>query len=99
MTIGAQRLAIHPGLGDGIDGLVTIKAKQFRNNGCRSNLDQDNMIEADSIERIEKRERPLNLVGFDHCLEHIANGEGLALPAKMISDSEDSAKVIRRMTP
>jgi hypothetical protein len=99
VTIGAQRLAIYPGLGDGINSLIAVESKQFRDNGCRSNLDKDDMIEADSVEGVEESKRALNLMGFDHCFEHITNGEGLALPAEMIGDSENSAKVIRRMTP
>jgi hypothetical protein len=57
------------------------------------------MIEADFVEGVEKSERTLNLMSFDHCFENIANGERLALPAEMIGDSKNSAKVVRRMTP
>jgi hypothetical protein len=99
MTIGAQRLAIHPCLGDGVDGLVAIKTQQFRYNGSRSNFDEDDMIEADFVKGVEKSEGTLNLMGFDHCFENIVNSEGLALPAEMIGDGENSAKVVRRMTP
>jgi hypothetical protein len=57
------------------------------------------MIEADFVEGVEKSERTLNLMSFDHCFENIANGERLALSAEMIGDSKNSAKVVRRMTP
>jgi hypothetical protein len=44
MSVCPQGLPIDPGMGNGVDGLVTVKAKEFGDDSCRCNLDEDDVI-------------------------------------------------------
>ena len=57
------------------------------------------MIKADPVVGIQQRELALYLMGLDHPLENIANGQGLPLTCQVIGHSKDCAEVVRRVTP
>lgn len=99
MTVGAQRLPINPSLGYSINGLVAVQAKEFGYYCSRSNLDENYVVEADSIERVEEGKTALNFMGLDHCLEDVTNGQRLSLTCQMIGNSQNGPKVVRWMTP
>lgn len=103
-----QALAVNPGLGDGIGSLLLIEAEHLAHHGGAGNLDQDNVVEADLVEGVEEGQAALNLVGLDHGLENVADGEGLAAsdvaaglvgPGDPVSHSEDGAQVVRGVSP
>lgn len=99
MTVGAQRLAISPCLGDGVDCLVTVETQELGNNSGTGDLDEDNVVETDTIEGVEEGEASLDLVSLDHARENIMDGELLTLTGEMISDGEDGTQVVGWMAP
>ena len=99
MTVGTQRLAISPRLGNGIDDLISIKTQQLGNDSCTSDLDENNMIKTDTIEGVEKGKASLDLMSLDHAREDIMDGELLALTGEVIRDGEDGSQVVGRVTP
>ena len=99
MTVGTQRLAISPGLGDGVDGLVTVETQELGDNGGTGDLDEDDVIETDAVEGVEEGEASLDLVSLDHARENVMDGEFLALTGEVISHGEDGTQVIGWVTP
>jgi hypothetical protein len=47
--------------------------------GGRGDLDQDDVVESDAVERVEQREATLNLVRCDHALEDVLDRDVFAL--------------------
>lgn len=99
MAVGTQGLPIHKCLGHSVDGLVTVKTQHFRHYCCGSNFDQNDVIKANSVERVEECEAALDLMGLDHSLEDVADFEWLPLTRKVIGDSQNGSKIVRRMAP
>lgn len=62
-------------------------------------LDKNDVVQTNAVEGVEKGQAALNFVGFDHRLEHVADGERLALSRKVVGDCKDSTKVVRRVAP
>jgi hypothetical protein len=54
MTIGSKRVAIDEDEGDRVDGLIFGQTEKLARNGRRRELDQDDVIQTDSVERIEE---------------------------------------------
>jgi hypothetical protein len=52
MAVSAQRLTVDPGLRDGVNSLITIEAEELGNDSSGGDLDQNNVIKTDAIERI-----------------------------------------------
>jgi hypothetical protein len=99
MAVGTKRLSVDPCLRDSIYSLVAVKAKKLRNDGCGSNFDENDVVETNAVEGIQEGKPPLNFMGFDHSLKDIMDSKRLALASKVVRDSQDSAKVVRWMTP
>ena len=108
VSVSSQRLAINPSLGNGIGNLLLIETKHLGDDGGRGNLDQDNVVKTDLVVRVEESQATLDLVGLDHTLKDILDGEDLAASevttslvcsVDPVSDSEDSTQVVRGMTP
>ena len=59
-----------------------------------SNLDEDDVVETDTVERVQEGEAALDLVRLDHGLENIAHQDRLALTGEMIGDGEDGTEVV-----
>ena len=66
VAIGAQRAAVEPGVGDGVDDLLARAAEQLRGDGGGGDADEQDVIEADAVEAVFQREDALDFVGFDH---------------------------------
>ncbi len=73
MAVGAQALAVDPGLRHRIDDLVVSQSHQLGNHGGGGHLDQHHVIEAHAVEAVFQREHALDLVGLDHRREDIAH--------------------------
>ena len=73
--------------------------QELRYDGCARDLDQYDVVKADTVERVQESELALDLVGLDHGLEHVADRQGLALTGEMISDGENGTEVVRRVSP
>lgn len=63
------------------------------------NLDEDDMIQPDTIVRVEQGETSLDLVRLDHCFQHVFDSYVLALAAEMVRNGEDGTQIIGRVTP
>ncbi len=104
VAIGAQRAAVDPGVGDGIDDLVA-RATQHRGDHCgRGDSHENHVIQPDAIEAVLQREHALDLVRLDHRGEHVAHGERRlafhhALARQVIRDGEDAAEIVGRVPP
>lgn len=108
VTVGAQALAVHPGLGDGIGGLLLGEAEHLGDDGGGGDLDQDDVVETDLVEGVLERENTLNLMGLDHGLEDVLDGEDLAAgdvssgavgAGDPVGHGEDTTQVVGGMTP
>lgn len=99
MTVGTQRLAISPGLGDGVDGLVTVETQELGDNSGTGDLDEDDVIETDTVEGVEEGKTSLDFVSLDHTRKDVMDGELLTLTGEMIGDGEDGTQVVGWVTP
>jgi hypothetical protein len=108
VTVGSERLAINPSLGDGIGNLLLVEAEHLGDDGGRGDLDKDNVVKTDLVVGVEESQATLNLVGLNHGLENILDDKGLAASevtaglvgtVDPVSDSEDSTEVVRGVTP
>lgn len=103
VAVGSQALAIDPGLSDSVGDLLLAEAEHLGDDGGGGNLDQDDVVEADLVVRVEQSQAALDLVGLDHALEHVADGEDLAASqvaaglvgaVDPVSDGQDGAQVV-----
>ncbi len=99
MTVGAERLSVDPCLRYGVDGLIAVEAEHLGDDSRGRDFDEHDVIQANSVERVEERETSLDFVGHDHSLKEILHGESLSLTREMISNSQDGSKVIGRVPP
>jgi hypothetical protein len=58
------------------------------------NLDEDDMVETNAVERVEQSKTTLNFVRFDHAFEDVANGQRLSLASQVVRNGKNSAQVI-----
>lgn len=61
MSVCTKRLAIDPGLRNGVISLGLGQAKKTGDNSGTGNLDEDNMIKSDPVETVFQSETSLNL--------------------------------------
>jgi hypothetical protein len=61
MSVCTKRLAIDPGLRNGVISLRLGQAKKTGDNSGTGNLDEDNMIKSDPVETVFQSETSLNL--------------------------------------
>ena len=73
--------------------------QELGHDGSRCDLDEDNVVEADAIERVEQCETALDLMRFDHALEDILDRDGLALARQVVRDGEDGPEIVGWMAP
>lgn len=108
VTVGSQTLTINPGLGDGVGDLLLAETEHLGDDGGGGNLDQDNVVQANLVVRVEESQAALDLVGLDHALEDILDGEDLAASevttslvgaVHPVGDGEDGTEVVRGVTP
>lgn len=108
MTVGAERLAVNPGLGNSVGGLALGQAHELADDGGGSDLDENNMVEADLVVGVLESKNTLDLMGLDHSLEDIADLEHLTVGERTtstvgsrdpVSDGQDTTEVVGRVTP
>lgn len=99
VAVGTEGLSISPGLGDGIDSLLPVEAQELGHNGGGGDLDQDDVVETNAVVGVKKGESSLDLVGLDHGLKDVVDGEGLTLAGEVVGDSQDRTQVIRWVAP
>lgn len=108
MSVSSERLAINPSLGNGIGNLGIGEAEHLGDDGSGGNLDQDDVVKTDLVVGVEESQASLDLVGLDHTLKDVLNGEDLAASqvttslvgsVDPVGDSEDSTQVVRGVTP
>jgi hypothetical protein len=73
--------------------------QELGDDGGRGYLDEDDVVEADAIERVEQREATLDLMRFDHALEDVLDSDTLALACQVVRDGEDGTKIVGRVAP
>ena len=73
--------------------------QELGHDGGRGDLDEDDVVEADAVERVEQREAALDLVRFDHALEDVLDGHALTLACQVVRDGEDSSEIVGRVSP
>jgi len=54
VAVGTQRLAVDPGLGDGVGGLLLVQAEHLADDSSAGNLDEHNVVETDLVVRVEQ---------------------------------------------
>lgn len=99
VAVGSERLTINPRLRDGVDGLITVKTQELGDDGGGGDLNEDDVIETNSVEGVEQGKSTLDFVCLDHGLQDVTDSQRLALTSKVISDSENGSEVVRGMTP
>jgi hypothetical protein len=99
MTVSTQALSINPRLRNCVDGLFAVKSQQFRNDCCRCDFDENDVIETSTVEGIKEGETALDLVGFDHGGEYVVDRKRGTLASEVVGDGEDSTEIVRRVAP
>ena len=104
VAIGAQALAIDPRERERVDGLLAREAEQLADDGGGGDLDQHDVIEADLVEGVFKRDAALNLVGLDHGRQHVAHGQrrlacGDRGAREPVGVGQNAAEIVGRMAP
>lgn len=105
VSVGSQRLSVDKGLRDGVGGLLSREAEHAGDNGGGGDLDEHNVVETNSVERVLDGEATLDLVGLDHGLKDVLDLEDLALKAGLggsslpVGNGEDTSQVIGGMSP
>ena len=104
VTEGTEGLSVDEDLRDDIDGLRVGEAEEFGDDGSRGELDEDDVVKSDAVERVLESHASLDLVSHDHAVEDVLDGEGgLAVgdvgAGDPVRNSEDSSKVIGGVSP
>lgn len=108
MAVGSEGLAVNPGLGDSVGGLLLGQAEHLGDNGGRGDLHEHNVVETDLVEGVEEGEAALDLVCLDHSLKDLLDGDDLAVSevtagavgaGDPVGDGENGAQVVGWMTP
>lgn len=99
MAVSPEGLSINPRLRDGVNGLVAVEAEELRDDSGGSNLDKNDVVETDTVERVQEGKAALNFVSLDHGFENVADTQRLALASKVVSDGQDGTKVVGWVTP
>jgi len=108
VSVCSHALTINPCLRDSITSLTLGQAKHLTDNSSRGNLDQNNVIETDLVERVLESHATLNLVCLDHGLKDVSHSENLSIAqvsavavgsADPVCDGQDCAQVITGVTP
>jgi hypothetical protein len=73
--------------------------QELRNDGGRCHLDEHDVVESDSVERVEKRKTTLDLMRLDHGRQDIVHGERFAFAREVIRYGKDRAQIVRWMSP
>ena len=73
--------------------------QELGDDGSRGDLDQDDVIESDAVERVEQREAALDLVRFDHALEDVLDRDVFALARQVVRDGEDCPEIVGWVAP
>ena len=73
--------------------------QELGHDGGRGDLDEDDVVEADAVERVEQREAALDLVRFDHALEDVLDRDALTLARQVVRDGEDRTEIVGRVAP
>lgn len=95
----AQALAVDKDLRDDVDGLVAGEAEHLGDDGGGRELDEDDVVEADAVERVLEGHAALNLVCLDHGGQDVLDDELLARAGEVVGDGEDGAEVVGRVAP
>lgn len=108
VTVGAEGLAVDPGLGDGSLGLLWVQTEHLGDDSGGGDLDVDDVVQTDLVEAVLQSQATLDFVCLDHALEHVVDGELLAIahlyavlvrPVCPICHSEDGSQVVGGVTP
>lgn len=108
VSVGTEGLAVNPGLGDSIGGLLLGQAEELGDDSGGGDLDEDNVVETDLVVGVKESQAALDLVGLDHGLENLLDGDDLAVAevssstvgtGDPVSDSENGTQVVRWVTP
>lgn len=103
VPVGAQALAVDPGLGDGVCGLAFGEAEHLGDDGCGGDFDEDDVVEADFVEGVFEGEAALDFVRFDHGFEDVFDCQDCPVadlpPCAVgsgypVCDGEDAAEVV-----
>ena len=73
--------------------------QELGDDGGRSYLDEDDMVEPNAVERVEQREATLDLMRLDHALEHVLDGDVFALAGQVVRDGENGTEIVGRVSP
>lgn len=108
MPVGSERLAVDPSLGDSITGLGLVEAHHLCNNCGGGELDENDMVETDLVERVLQGHAALDLVRPDHSLEDVSDLENLAVtkvsaspvcPGNPVGSGKDGTQVVGGVAP
>ena len=73
MAVRSQRASIEKCLTDGRDDLISRSTEHPHRDGGRCHADQDDVVDADSIEGVLQSQHALNLIRLDHGRQDVAD--------------------------
>ena len=104
MAVGAQRAAVDPGIGHGVDDLVAVAAQHCRRHRSTGDTYQQDVVQAHAVETVFQGQHALDLMGADHGVKEVRYGQRLLpgsgiLPAEIVGNRKNAAQVVGGMAP
>lgn len=76
VSVSSEGLSVDEDLGDDVDSLFASESEELGNDRGGGELDKDDVVESDSVERVLESHATLDLVSHDHRGEDVLDGEG-----------------------
>ncbi len=104
VPVGAQRAAVDPRVGHGVEDVLPRPAEQPGGHRCGRDPHEQHVVQPDAVETVFQRQHALDFVRLDHGQQHVFKRQRLAalahgLARKKIRHGEDGPEVIGRMPP
>lgn len=104
VSVGSQTVTIDPALADSVQDSLAITTKETSRDRGRSQLDEQDVIQTNSVETVFQSQATLDFVGLDQTVKNVLHGQrslafSNALVGDVFADSKNSTQVVRRVTP
>jgi len=90
------RIVVSVVLGEGRREMDTCRHTGAWTRCGQGDLD-DNVVEVDTVERVQQRGGRLDFVCFDHALDDVLDRVGLALTRQVVHKGKDGPEAVRRV--
>ena len=81
------------------EGFGDAYVQELGDDNSRGYLHENNVVEANRIERVESCKATLNPACFHHALRDGLDSDALVLACQVVHNSEDGTEFVRRVRP